>query len=112
MLRRDDEADRPTVARHATLPTPSALSTVLKFLGIAVGVVVVSAVAVAAFLVIDVFNRVGDGAVALEGAPRSTRRRSGPTPQIKRSTSSSSARTNAGRKQRRCSPSGARKPTV
>lgn len=69
MLRRDDEADRPTVARHATLPTPSALSTVLKFLGIAVGVVVVSAVAVAAFLVIDVFNRVGDGAVALEGAP-------------------------------------------
>jgi len=69
MLRREDEADRSTVARHATLPRPSAFSTLLKFLGIAVGVVVVSAVAVGAFLVIDVFNRVGDGAVALEGAP-------------------------------------------
>lgn len=69
MLRRPDEADRPTVARHATLPTPSAWSTLLKFFGIAVGVVTVSAVAVAAFLIVDVFNRVGDGAVALEGAP-------------------------------------------
>ncbi|PRA82045.1 LCP family protein [Microbacterium sp. MYb66] len=69
MLRREDEADRATVARHATLPTPSALSTLLKFLGIALGVVTVSAVAVGAFLFVDVFNRVGDDAVALEGAP-------------------------------------------
>ncbi|WAA66948.1 LCP family protein [Microbacterium oxydans] len=69
MLRRGDDADRSTVARHATLPTPSAVSTLLKFLGIALGVVAVSAVAVAAFVVVDVFNRVGDGAVALEGAP-------------------------------------------
>lgn len=69
MLRRKDEADRATVARHATLPTPSAVSTLLKFLGIAIGVVTVSAVAVVGFLVIDVFNRAGDGAVELEAAP-------------------------------------------
>ncbi|MBT2484939.1 MULTISPECIES: LCP family protein [unclassified Microbacterium] len=69
MPRRDQDAVRPTVARHATLPTPSPLSSFLKFLGIALGVVVVSAVAVGAYLVVDVFNRVGDDAVALEGAP-------------------------------------------
>ena len=69
MPRRKDDADRSTVARHATLSTPSAFSTVLKFLGIALGVVVVSAVGVGAFLVVDVFNRVGDGAVKLESAP-------------------------------------------
>ncbi|WP_017203739.1 LCP family protein [Microbacterium algeriense] len=69
MIRRGEHADRPTVARHATLPTPSAGATLLKFLGIAVAVVTVSAVAVAGFLAVDVFNRVGDGAVALEGAP-------------------------------------------
>lgn len=69
MSRRGNDADRPTVARHATLPTRSALSTFLRFAGVALGVVVVSAVAVAAFLVTDYFNRFSDGAVTLEGAP-------------------------------------------
>lgn len=69
MPRRERGADRDTVARHANLPTPSPLTTLLKFLGIVVGVITVSAVAVAAFLVIDVLNRVGDGAVTLEEAP-------------------------------------------
>jgi len=59
--------DRDTVARHATLPTPSAASTFMKLLGIAVSVLVVASVAVAAFVVTDLANRVGDGAVALEG---------------------------------------------
>lgn len=61
-----DDPKRATVARHADLPTPSALSTFLKLLGVALGVLVVSSVAVASFIVIDVLNRVGEGAVALE----------------------------------------------
>lgn len=69
MPRFGKDADRSTVARHATLPTPSPLATLLRLLGVAVAVVTVSAVAVAAFVVLDVLNRVGDGAVALEDAP-------------------------------------------
>ena len=61
-----DDATRATVARHADLPTPTAMSTFLRLLGVALGVLIVSSVAVASFIVIDVLNRVGDGAVALE----------------------------------------------
>ena len=69
MPRRGEDADRPTIARHAPLPQRSAASTFVRFIGVALGVVLVSAIAVGAFLVVDLFNRVGDGAVALEGAP-------------------------------------------
>ena len=61
-----DDVKRATVARHADLPTPSASSTFFKLLGVALGVLVVASVAVASFIVIDVLNRVGEGAVALE----------------------------------------------
>lgn len=67
MPRSRSDARRTTVARHAHLPTPSALSSALKLLGIAVGVVTVSAVAVAGFVLTDTFQRIGDGAVAIEG---------------------------------------------
>lgn len=60
---------RDTVARHAPLPTRSALSSFLRILGISLAVVVVSAIAVGAFVVVDLFNRVNDGAVTLEDAP-------------------------------------------
>jgi LCP family protein required for cell wall assembly len=63
------DKDRPTVARHAPQHTPGRLAGALKLLGVALGVIVVSAVAVAAFLVIDFANRVNHDAVALEGAP-------------------------------------------
>ncbi|GAT72116.1 transcriptional regulator [Microbacterium sp. HM58-2] len=69
MSRPQEDGVRSTVARHATLPTPSALGSLLRFLGIALGVLVVSAIAVASFIVFDVVNRVGDGAVTLEDAP-------------------------------------------
>ena len=59
---------RVTIARHAHLPTPSALSTALRLLGITIAVLAVSAVAVAAFITADVLNRVDDKAVALEDA--------------------------------------------
>lgn len=61
-----DDPKRATLARHADLPTPSPLSTLLRLLGVALGVLVVSSVAVASFIVIDVLNRVGEGAIALE----------------------------------------------
>lgn len=61
-----ENAKRSTVARHADLPTPSASSTFFKLLGVALAVLLVSSVAVAGFLFVDVLNRVGDGAVALE----------------------------------------------
>lgn len=61
-----ENAKRSTVARHADLPTPSASSTLIKLLGVALAVLLVSSVAVAGFLFVDVLNRVGDGAVALE----------------------------------------------
>lgn len=61
-----DDTNRSTVARHATLPTPSAGSTLLKLIGIALSVVLVSSIAVAGFVIADVLNRVGTDAVALE----------------------------------------------
>lgn len=67
MRRPFDKADRTTVARHAHLDSPSRVSVALKLLGIAVGVLIVSSIAVAGFIVVDIANRVSDGAVALEG---------------------------------------------
>jgi len=64
-MRRGRE-DRSTVARHATLPSPSRLSVGLKLVGAALAVVLVSAIAVGAFFVIDIASRVGDAAVTLE----------------------------------------------
>ncbi|MFB4349133.1 LCP family protein [Microbacterium sp. CR_7] len=61
-----DDTRRSTVARHATLPTPTALSSFLKFLGISLSVLLVSAIAVGGFVAADLLNRTGDGAVALE----------------------------------------------
>lgn len=69
MLRRETADDRATLAQHAHLPTPGPLSSALKLVGIAVGVILVSAVTVSAFVVSDVLGRVGDGAVVLEDAP-------------------------------------------
>ncbi|MFB8189603.1 LCP family protein [Microbacterium sp. NPDC055988] len=68
-MRRHDETDRSTVARHATLPTPGPAKGFLKIAGITLGVILVSAIAVAAFVVTDYFNRFSDGAVTLEDAP-------------------------------------------
>ncbi|MFJ2502971.1 LCP family protein [Microbacterium sp. NPDC087592] len=68
-MRRHDEADRSTVARHATLPTPGPAKGFLKIAGVTLGVILVSAIAVAAFIVTDYFNRFSDGAVTLEDAP-------------------------------------------
>lgn len=61
-----DDTRRSTVARHATLPTPTALSSFLKILGISLSVLLVSAIAVGGFVAADILNRTGDGAVALE----------------------------------------------
>ncbi|MBO0981799.1 LCP family protein [Microbacterium sp. SD291] len=69
MSRAAEVGDRSTVARHANLPTPSALSSLLKLVAISLGVLLVSSIAVATFVVVDVLNRVSDGAVALEDAP-------------------------------------------
>lgn len=69
MPRRPEIPRRRTVARHANLPSPSALSTGLRLFFVAIGVLAVSALAVASFVVIDITSRVGDQAVALEGAP-------------------------------------------
>ena len=69
MRRPHDSTDRSTVARHAHLPSPTRLSVGLKLTGIALSVVLVSAIAVAGYLVADFANRIGDGAVVLEGAP-------------------------------------------
>jgi LCP family protein required for cell wall assembly len=67
MRRPFDKADRSTLARHAHLLSPSPGSVALKLLGIAFCVLLVSGAAVAAYVAIDLTNRVGDGAVALEG---------------------------------------------
>jgi LCP family protein required for cell wall assembly len=61
-----DDQRRSTVARHATFPTPTAFSSFLKILGVSLSVLLVSAVAVAGFVVSDLLTRVGDGAVTLE----------------------------------------------
>ena len=57
-----DDTRRSTVARHATLPTPTALSSFLKILGISLSVLLVSAIAVGGFVAADILNRTGDGA--------------------------------------------------
>lgn len=69
MTRQPKALRRDTVARHATLPSPSALSTGIRLLGAALGVIAVSAIAIAAFVVVDLGTRATDDAVALEGAP-------------------------------------------
>ncbi|EED6225616.1 LytR family transcriptional regulator, partial [Salmonella enterica subsp. enterica serovar Haifa] len=69
MPRRGSRTQRPAAAKHAPQRTPSAASSLLRFLGIALAVVLVAVIGVGTFLVVDLFNRVGDGAVALEGAP-------------------------------------------
>lgn len=69
MVRRTPDKDRSTVARHATLPSPGPARGFLKIAGITLGVVLVSAIAVAAFVVTDYFNRFNEGAVTLEDAP-------------------------------------------
>jgi len=66
---RSRNKDRSTIARHAPLPTPSARKGFFKIAGIALAVVLTSALAVAAFVVVDYFNRFNDGAVTLEDAP-------------------------------------------
>lgn len=68
-MRQPAALSRAPLAGHANLPSPSPLSTGLKLLAVAVGVVLVSAIAVAAFIVIDLGTRATDDAVALEGAP-------------------------------------------
>lgn len=69
MVRRTPDKDRSTVTRHATLPSPGPARGFLKIAGITLGVVLVSAIAVAAFVVTDYFNRFNEGAVTLEDAP-------------------------------------------
>lgn len=64
-----DALHRSTVARHATLPSPSRTSTGLKLLGAALGAVLVAAVGVGAFITIDLATRATADAVGLEGAP-------------------------------------------
>jgi LCP family protein required for cell wall assembly len=70
MPRRARDEDRSTVARHADVKAPSRASRPLKIAGIVLAVVLTSAIAVAAFVVVDLVNRVGDGAVTLEDAPK------------------------------------------
>ena len=67
MRRRSHNDDRATVARHAHLLSPSRTSVALKLLGAALAVLVVSSAAIAAFIAVDLSNRVSDGSVALEG---------------------------------------------
>jgi len=67
MRRPLDKADRTTVARHAHLASPSRVSVALTLFGAALAVLIASSVAVAGFIAIDLANRVGDGAVALDG---------------------------------------------
>ncbi|MFY9711984.1 MAG: LCP family protein [Microbacterium sp.] len=69
MIRRGNAADRATLAQHTRLPTPGPLSGALKLVGISLGVVLVSALAVSAFVVSDLLGRVGEDAVVLEDAP-------------------------------------------
>ncbi|MFK4762466.1 LCP family protein [Microbacterium sp. ZW T5_45] len=69
MRRSPGRNHRSTVARHADLPSPSRLSVALKLAGAALAVVLVSAVAVGGFVIADLVNRAGAGAVTLEGAP-------------------------------------------
>ena len=58
---------RRTVARHGQLRTPGAVSQLLKIIGIAMAVVLVSGASVAAFVVSDLYGTATAGAVELEG---------------------------------------------
>lgn len=69
MKKVSDALDRDTVARHATLPSPTRTSTGLKLLGAAFGAVLVAAIGVGAYVAIDLATRATADSVALEGAP-------------------------------------------
>ncbi len=69
MPRRTRDSDRSRVARHADTRTRGTASRFLKVTGIVVAIVLTSALAVVAFVVVDLVNRMGDGAVTLEDAP-------------------------------------------
>ncbi|MCS3843669.1 LCP family protein [Microbacterium sp. AK031] len=69
MKKLPDALQRSTVARHATLSSPTRTTTGLKLLGAALGAVLVAAIAVTAFVVIDLATRATADSVALEGAP-------------------------------------------
>lgn len=69
MAREHRRGERGAAARHASTPPRRRLPALLRVLGISLGVVLVAAVAVGAFVVTDLLNRVGDGAVELEGGP-------------------------------------------
>jgi LCP family protein required for cell wall assembly len=58
---------RHTVARHGELRSPGPLTALLKFLGIALAVVLVSGAGVAAYAAYDLTESFTSGAVALEG---------------------------------------------
>src|SRR5690349_11079688 len=69
MPRRSRDDDRSTAARHADTRTRGAAPRFLKITGIVLAIVLTSALAVVAFVVVDLVNRMGDGAVTLEDAP-------------------------------------------
>lgn len=58
---------RKTVARHGQLSSPGPISQILKFLGVAVAVVLVSALSIGAFVVTDLSNTINENSVELEG---------------------------------------------
>lgn len=58
---------RRTVARHGQLRTPGPVSQLLKILGVALAVVLVSGISVGAFVVSDLYGTATAGAVELEG---------------------------------------------
>jgi len=58
---------RRTVARHGQLRSPGPISQLLKIIGVALAVVLVSGVSVSAFVVSDLYGTATAGAVELEG---------------------------------------------
>src|SRR5690242_9675326 len=58
---------RHTVARHGELSSPGPVSLLLKLLGVALAVVLVSGVGVAAYAAIDLTSNLTNNAVELEG---------------------------------------------
>ncbi|GAB3632531.1 LCP family protein [Microbacterium shaanxiense] len=69
MKKLPDALHRSTVARHATLPSPSRTSTGVKLLGAALSTVLVATIGVGAFIAIDLATRATADSVGLEGAP-------------------------------------------
>lgn len=61
---------RRPIARHAPHRSPTAFGSVMRMLGIGLGVLVVAALGIGGFLAADLAMRVGDGAVTLEDAPK------------------------------------------